>query len=245
MNKQKLIAIVSGLSLALLSTAALAATSDSDTQFVSGFDGDAEKAKVIYSVSGLDQESDTTATLDCTLVGDYEYVLGEETDGTARVDELSSVDDEPDEDSDTTFEYEGVIDDPDNESLDPVEYGDEGAEECDLTAVTIEPKGGGELNHGTVVSTMAKQFGPGKGCVMRFIAQSDWGKDSYEVAEGDPIVTLDTLTTSCDKNKRNDDSDSVSSLDDDSTSVGSGQLKANKAKKNGKATAPGQHKNDD
>ncbi len=38
---------------------------------------------------------------------------------------------------------------------------------------------------------------------------------------------------------------SVNSLDDDSTSVGSGQLKANKAKKNGKASAPGQHKNDD
>lgn len=246
MNKQKIIAVVSGLSLALLSTAALAATSD-DTQFVSGFDSDAEKAKVIYSVSGLDQEDDTTATLDCTLVGDYEYVLGDETDGTAPVDELTSVDTEAEGDGDTTFEYEGVvegeyegvIEEPENlDSLDPVEYGAEGAEECTLTAVTIEPNGNGEVNHGTVVSTMTKAFGPGSGCLTSQVARTDWGKDSYVDAEGDGVVTLDTLETSCNKNKHN--------RDDDTESVSNGQLKSQQAKQNGKATAPGQlKKNDD
>ena len=235
MNKQKLIAIVSGLSLALLSTAALAATSDPDTQFVSGFDSDAEKAKVIYSVSGIDQEDDTTASLDCGVAsGDYVYVLDDEAPAEAtevEVEELYESDEGEQGDpvvfmsEDDTDQTEYAYDSPEAEESN-----------CTQTAVTIEPKGEGEVNHGTVVSTMTKVFGPGMGCLTSQVAQMDWGKDSYVDAEGDGVVTLDTLETSCNKNKHNDDGESV----------GNGQLKSQQAKQNGgKATAPGQLKKND
>lgn len=39
----------------------------------------------------------------------------------------------------------------------------------------------GQVNHGSIVSAMAHQFGPGKGKLMRHIAQSDLGKGDQKV----------------------------------------------------------------
>src|SRR5690606_31502952 len=47
----------------------------------------------------------------------------------------------------------------------------------DWTEIAVEPNAAGEFNHGSFVSAFAREFdgGPGKGCLMRFIARSDWG----------------------------------------------------------------------
>ena len=54
------------------------------------------------------------------------------------------------------------------------------------------------MNHGAVVSTFAKL---GKGCIVRHFAQSGFGKDSYEDAEGSFEVILESIATSCEKGK--------------------------------------------
>ena len=86
MKKNKLIALFAGLSLAFVSSAALAAPS-ADTLLVAGYDSD--QMAVLYGVSDIDQEGDDVS-LDCTVVeGEYVYALnnGEEVeDGTTEVD---------------------------------------------------------------------------------------------------------------------------------------------------------------
>ena len=52
--------------------------------------------------------------------------------------------------------------------------------------------GEAELNHGSFVSAFAKGFdGPGKGCILRYIAQSNWGQEG-----GDDLDLID-VTTFC------------------------------------------------
>lgn len=239
MKKKKLIALFAGLSLAFVSSAALAAPS-ADTLLVAGYDSN--QMAVLYGVSSIDQPSDTTATLDCTLVGMFEYTRGEVVEGVADVETLTSVDQDTDPSSpdDTTFEPETVVTSPDNNPpLANVDYGAEGAEECSLTSVAVDRDG--EVNHGAVVSTFARL---GKGCIVRHFAQSDFGKADYDDPKPELFeVTLQSIKTSCDKQK---DKDSVGTLDDDASSGGKanapGQAdKANKADKGGgKANAPGQ-----
>lgn len=228
MMRNKLIALLAGLSLALVSSVALAAPS-ADTLLVAGYDSD--QMAVIYGVSGIDQEDDTTATLDCSLVGTFGYTVGDAEDGIADVETLTAVDPDDDTDTpdDTTFEPETVIQAPDNDpALADVEYGAEGAEECSLTSVDIEPNGDGEINHGTIVSTFANLLQGGKGCIIRHFAQSDFGKADYDEADVTTFeVTLQSIMTSCEKGK-----DRVENLEeDDSSSAGKG-----------KANAPGQLK---
>lgn len=234
MKTNRIIALFAGLSLALVSTAALASPS-ADTLLVAGYDHD--QMSVLYGVSSIDQEDDTTASLDCRLVGTFEYKAGDATDGLAEVDSLSSVDQDTDDETpdDTTFEPETVVADPDNDpALADVEYGDVGAEECALTSVTIEPNGADKVTHGTIVSTFAHLLEGGHGCLIRLFAQSDFGKGDYDEVNSDIFeVTLDSFETACSKNKDKKEKDDHSSSvgDDDDSSGGVG-----------KANAPGQNK---
>ncbi len=51
----------------------------------------------------------------------------------------------------------------------------------DLQEIEVFRNEAGELNHGSFVSAFAKGFeGPGKGCILRYIAQSDWGQKGSE-----------------------------------------------------------------
>jgi hypothetical protein len=239
MKKNKLIALFAGLSLAFVGSAALAAPS-ADTLLVAGYD--AETTAVLYGISDVDQDGDTGATLDCSLVGDFQYTVGEANeDGVADVDTLQG--------DDTTFEAEDVVDDdeaPDDITYDDL-YGSEDQEgkDCLLTSVTITPNGEGEVNHGTVVSTFARLLQGGNGCMIKLFAQSGFGKDGYEDAEGELAVTLDSIATACSKKGK---SDSVSGDDDDSESRGKANAPGQQDKTGkGKDNAPGQTKvkNDD
>jgi hypothetical protein len=235
MKKNKLIALFAGLSLAFVGSAALAAPS-ADTLLVAGYD--AETTAVLYGISDVDQDGDTGATLDCSLVGDFQYTVGEANeDGVADVDTLQG--------DDTTFEAEDVVDDdeaPDDITYDDL-YGseDEEGKDCLLTSVTITPNGEGEVNHGTVVSTFARLLQGGNSCMIKLFAQSDFGKDGYEDAEGELAVTLDSIATACTKGK----SGSVG-VEDDSESPGKanapGQQDKDKPAKGKSGEAPGQAK---
>ena len=166
-------------------------------------------------------------------------------DGLADVETLEGED--TDTENDTLFEAETVL--TEGDAPDSILYDDlfgateDDGKDCLLTSVLIEPKGEGEVNHGTVVSTFAHLLGGGKGCIMRLFSQSDFGKGEYEVS--DPAlfdVTLDSIATSC-TNQR----DRVLGVDDDSTSgettKARGPQKEQKDKSNkGKSTAPGQNK---
>ena len=82
-----------------------------------------------------------------------------------------------------------------NEEAD--DYCDETLDEFDpetfewVNEIAVEPNEAGEFNHGSFVSAFAQGVettGPGKGCLMRFVAQSNWGMpgvdlEGYEVLE--------------------------------------------------------------
>lgn len=203
MKKNKYIALFAGLSLALMSSPALAYPSP-DTLLVSGYD--AEEAVVLYGVSDIDQEGTDDLSLDCTVTGEYTYELGEvdpeeESDFETR-DVVTLEKDGP-----ATFGYEDVNTDGDYTADLEVEYGDDtdgddlGSEECELTAVTIEHPGDGEINHGTIVSTFARLLQGGNGCLIRHFAQSDYGKaDNVDGEGGDAMtVLLSSQETACKK----------------------------------------------
>lgn len=231
MKKNKIIALFAGVSLALVSTAALAAPS-ADTLLVAGYDSD--QMSVLYGVSSIDQDGDE-ATLDCTLNGDYAYVLDSEAgddDTEVAVSDLTTVDP-----ADGVVEF--TFEDDDDQTGEKVLYAD--ADECSLTSVKIEPNGAGEINHGKVVSTFAHLLPGGHGCLMRHIAKSDFGKADYDALDaGSFELTLQAFETACvkNKNKAAGDDDSSSAGDDDSSSVGDDDSSGGV----GKANAPGQNK---
>jgi hypothetical protein len=239
--------LFAGLSLAFVGSAALAAPS-ADTLLVAGYDSD--QMAVLYGVSDIDADDAETATLDCTLVGDFVYEVdnGEEVADDATqvgVTGLWSKDKEAEDGKgdQVEFYFEG------DEEGDSVLYGtdttddEDGAEECALTSVKIEPNGNGEINHGTVVSTFAKLLQGGHGCLIRHFAQSDFGKGDYDGVDAESFeVTLQSFETACNKKVKDDSVDD----DDDSESRGKsnppGQEKKDKSDKGGKDKAPGQLK---
>jgi hypothetical protein len=236
--------LFAGLSLAFVSSAALAAPS-ADTLLVAGYDSD--QMAVLYGVSGIDQAGDE-ATLDCTLVGDFVYELDAEADEDATEVAVTGLktkgaDDEDDgdveffdEDVDTPVAGEGVL------YGTPTEGETVGAEECALTSVTIEPNGAGEINHGKVVSTFAHLLQGGNGCLIRLFAQSDFGKGDYDEVDAESFeVTLQSFETACVKGKDKKADDDSSSVDDGHGKDKAPGLQKDKANK-GKASAPGQNK---
>ncbi len=233
MKKNKLVALFAGLSLAFVGSAALAAPS-ADTLLVAGYDSD--QMAVLYGVSDIDADDAETATLDCTLVGDFVYELdveANEEDTEVGVTGLWSKDKDAEDGKGDQVEFSFEGDDEEGAS---VRYGTEttddedGAEECALTSVKIEPNGNGEINHGTIVSTFAKLLKGGNGCLIRHFAQSDFGKGDYDEVDAESFeVTLASFETACNNKGRSD------SVDDDDESA---------SESRGKDNAPGQEKKD-
>jgi len=59
--------------------------------------------------------------------------------------------------------------------------------------VAVEPNGSGEFNHGSFVSAFAQGFeGTGKGCILRFVAGSDWGKEGFDLEGEDVLLQAET-----------------------------------------------------
>ncbi|GIU92208.1 MAG: hypothetical protein KatS3mg011_1114 [Acidimicrobiia bacterium] len=73
--------------------------------------------------------------------------------------------------------------------------------ECTLTAVTVEPNEDGVINHGSFVSAFvhsvkASGWEGGIGCLVRWIAQSDLGKDELSAE-----LDLEAFPTTCVKGR--------------------------------------------
>lgn len=246
--RKRLIALVPGVVLVLVSSVALAAPS-ADTLLVAGYDSD--QMAVLYGVSDIDADDAESATLDCTLTGDFIYELDAEAEEDATevaVTGLWTKDKDAADGKGDPAEF--FYEDDEDQAAEAVPYGTEttddedGAEDCALTSVTIEPNGNGEVNHGTVVSTFAKLLQGGNGCLIRHFAQSDFGKGDYdEVDAGSFEVTLESFETACKKKAKKDAVEESSSIDDSSNVKGKdnapGQTK-DKSDKGGKDNAPGQ-----
>jgi hypothetical protein len=53
--------------------------------------------------------------------------------------------------------------------------------EDDFDTIEVFLNEDNELNHGSFVSAFAQGFeGPGKGCILRYVAQSNWGKEGAD-----------------------------------------------------------------
>ncbi|HSJ26902.1 MAG TPA: hypothetical protein VLB67_01740 [Acidimicrobiia bacterium] len=91
---------------------------------------------------------------------------------------VCSLDEEADDFCDTTLD-----------EFDASSFGDWTGE------IEVEPNGAGEFNHGSYVSAFATGYeGAGKGCLVRHIAQSDWGKEGFDLSGEDVLVQA---MTSC------------------------------------------------
>jgi hypothetical protein len=110
-----------------------------------------------------------------------------------------SIGDAPDASAETLYiRYHVCSLNPDADTTCSATLGDEDfdPETFDLwSEIAVEPNEDGEFNHGSFVSAFARGFegGPGKGCVLRFIAQSDWGKEGFDIENDDLLIEAQTF----------------------------------------------------
>jgi hypothetical protein len=195
--------LITALGVFIGGSTALAAPSI-DTLLTAGYD--AEEMKLIYGISPVYDpdspfEANNTNSYDCSLDGEYTYTADaadtDDSDGT-RVGTLED-DEGPVEFSQEDEDAEGT------DVLTDAAYGDPVAAECDLTAYDVRTTAEGEVNHGMVVSTFVQTLKDsgmkGIGCLVRHVAQSDWGKDDADdtVEGADLTVTLESLAAACSK----------------------------------------------
>ena len=153
----------------------VAMAASNDTLLVEGFDP--ENNVLVFGVSTIDEDG-----FDCTVEGpDYSYV----TDGAGSVTSLTK-NGQP-----ASFKFAGGADFP---------YGSTTGV-CDLSAVDVTGPAG-QVNHGQVVSSFVqalkdqmKEAGVsgGVGCLVRTVAQSDYGKGDEQQG---PTVIDETVVVS-------------------------------------------------
>jgi hypothetical protein len=153
----------------------VAMAASNDTLLVEGFDP--ENNVLVFGVSAIDEDG-----FDCTVEGpDYSYV----TDGAGSVTSLTK-NGQP-----ASFKFAGGADFP---------YG-QTTGLCDLSAVDVTGPAG-QVNHGQVVSSFVqalkdqmKEAGVsgGVGCLVRTVAQSDYGKGDEQQG---PTVIDETVVVS-------------------------------------------------
>ncbi len=204
-----------------------------DTLFNFGYD--AENHLFLFDISGTDEPYDCTLE-NGTLTAGY----GEAEDGTRPVDSLQD-DDGPVEFAPRDPEEVGEDFEPAEE---PFVYDGDLDSPCALLAALIAGPLG-QVNHGQFVKTLNQLFqGPGRGCVVRHLAQSDLGKGetTLRTPDVDPDFTpgdsgevdFTTVITTCRHGNGGDDSGAGA------TSNGNGKGRPDSPGKSG--SAPGRNK---
>ncbi len=234
----RLVAVVALVALLAGSSLAWAATDDADdsdepaTLFTFGYD-----VANHLLVTGIH----TVETVDCTLEGSFDVGYGSAVDDAIPIESLDG------EDGPVEFgPAPGAMD------ADPIPYVDD-ANPCTLEAIVVAGPNG-QVNHGQVVSAFSQALDiAGKGCVMRWIAKSGFGKADQQVQthEVDPVfaptdsgmIDLMTVMTAC-KTDGDDDEGSVADIDDGDTTAAT-DAKPDKVKKDkpGKPESPGNSAN--
>lgn len=185
-----------------------------DTRFTYGYD---PQAQLFFT--GI-QDIDS-ATLDCSLTGSLGATYGEGEDGATPITGLTSGEDE------VTF---GPSDPPEDAEaaavVEPVGYG-AAIEECGISGVRVGEKG--HINHGQFMSVFNKLVDmQGRGCLNRWLAQSELGKNDQQVNHQDHVAvdtiagtgTIDftTALTACQHGNRDKGEDHPSNKDKPNTS---------------------------
>lgn len=200
-----------GAAVFSLSGVALAAPAV-DTLLTQGYDAD--NMALIFGISPIDQDDSLSITLDCGLEGTFNY-------------ELDTTD--PDPDAKVTLsdvikltKNGNVVqfNDEDDVTADTaVPYGSVAAAECSLVSVDVRGPNG-QVNHGQIVSSFVHALRMmdldirGKGCLVKLIAQSDYGKGDQKVTPSDASevepsstgeVDLTSIATACAHGKQKSD----------------------------------------
>ncbi len=223
-----------GIALFSISGIALAAPAV-DTLLNHGYDS--EQMALIFGVSPVDQEDDLEITLDCTLDGTFKYtiaapepagegdVVEDEGDEKGKKEVVITPIDELTDSDDETVTFNDEDDETEDEAVD---YGSEEAAECGLVSVSVVGPNG-QVNHGQVVSTFVHAIRmmdldiKGKGCLVKLIAGSDYGKGDQQVKAGEEVevpepnedgsisgeVELTGDTTSCGKKDKGSNGEST------------------------------------
>lgn len=198
---KKLFVLGMAAALTAISLTALAAPSV-DTLLVQGYD--AEEMNLVFGISDYSEDADTNCDIES---GSYSYQLS-----TAELEtEGASPDTNSEGDEAATSDAEKFT-----VTAAEVTLTDAGVE-CALKALSFD----GEINHGRIVSSFAhaiKDFGRGKGCLMRAISGTDFGKTEKTDDEGgatasptaqvtvtEQQIDLAALTVACNRDKGKED----------------------------------------
>ena len=151
-----------------------------DTVFNFGYDE--ESQLFVWNTSPTDGQ------YDCTLADGPVHSIYAIDDGSIVVDGLTR--DVDREESDVTFV------DREDETADPIPYAADG--DCALSADEVAGPNG-QINHGIFMKLFNSLYdGPGRGCLNRYLAQSDLGRGDQQVRVSDvdpdaePVMDEDT-----------------------------------------------------
>lgn len=177
--KRKITVLTAVLGMLAISGIAMASNHDDpeDTTFNYGYD---EGSRTL--VWGI---SDADGLFECALDGDVDVTFGAEEDGIIEISLL--------EQDGTVVSFPPRLQDDLAEGLeeaaeDFVFAGSDG--ECGVVGTSVEGPNG-QVNHGMVMKAFNQVYdGPGRGCLMRFLAQSGFGQGDQQinVADVDPAV---------------------------------------------------------
>ena len=204
--KRKITVLIAILGMLATSGLAQAATEEDaeDTTFSFGYDE-------IYRVL-VWGTADADGLYDCALEGEFDVTYGAEDDGIIEIPLLA--------DDGAAVSFPPRMQDDLAEGLEEVEddfvYNGSGAE-CGVVGTSVEGPND-QVNHGMFMKAFNQVYqGPGRGCIVRFLAQSDLGKgdqqitvpdvdpDAEQVAEED-VGTVDftSVLADCDRGNRPD-----------------------------------------
>lgn len=187
-------AVLAGSGLAWAAVDDAGSSQPGDTFFTFGYD--VENHLLVTGIHSLQ----AVEPVDCTVAaGTYDVGYGTGDDGTVSVDSVEGGN------GPVVFSSGGDIEDGD---VTDIAYGEDG-NPCTLAAIVVAGPNG-QVNHGQVVSAFSQALDiAGKGCVMRWIAQSGFGKGDEQVRTQDvdpafaPMDTgtidLVTVMAACDK----------------------------------------------
>jgi hypothetical protein len=207
--RSRIIVVVAAFSVLFTAGIASAGSGETDprvdTRFTYGYDAEAQL--FFTSIQDTDTEATDTSTLDCTLKGELSATYGsaDEEDGTIPVTGLMAGTDA------VTF----ASTDPGDETEaaeDRLPY--KGAEaECGIFGVAVGSQG--HINHGQFMKLFKELFDvQGRGCLNRWLAQTDLGKDDQQVKTqdfatpeigiegGEGTIEFTTVEANCNRDKK-------------------------------------------
>ena len=200
--RTRIIAVVATFSLLLSAGIASASTDDTDprvdTLFSFGYDPQIQL--FFYNTHATD-----SSALDCTLTGTLTATYGDAEDGVVPIAEL--MDDKGDAVMFGATDYESADDAEPAEE--PIAY--TATDECRISGISVGAQG--HINHGQFMKLFNETIDMrGSGCLNRWLAQTNFGKDGQQVKTPDfeadieigteGTIEFTTVQASCDHGKK-------------------------------------------